>query len=338
MSLVIAAHDEAAVIGERLAGCAELDYPRDRFEVIVADDGSTDGTAEIAAAHPGVCVVRGTERRGKVAALNLGASVAGGDVVLFSDANNRFVPGTLRAVAAPFADPRVGVVAGRKVIDDGTGRPLDRVENGYWRYESAILRLEATVGSVTGVTGECLAVRRHLYRDMPIGVVNDDLYLAARTALDGWRVAYAPDAVSIERASATAAAESTRRGRIVRGRYQALGQLLPALALRRPAYAFQLVSHKALRLLVPWAVLAGAVATMWLAVSTPSIVPRVLLGLALGFLLTAAAGWRADRRRQGRRWTWLPYYLCRVAGAGVAGTLQAFSRSNGALWAKVPRG
>ncbi len=338
VSLVIAAHDEAEVIGERLAGCDELDYPRDRLEVIVADDGSTDETGEIAAAHPGVRVVRGPERRGKVAALNLGASVAQGDVILFSDANNQFVPGTVRAVVAPFADPRVGAVAGRKVIDDGTGRPLDRVENGYWRYESMILRLEAAVGSVTGVTGECLAVRRDLYRDMPVGIVNDDQFLAARTALDGWRVAYAPEAMSIEHASATTRDESVRRGRIVRGRYQALGRLLPALVLRRPGYAFQLVSHKGLRLLVPWAVVTGVVATVALAVTTTSPVPRVLLALGAAFVVTAAAGWHADRVRQARHWTWLPYYLCRVAVAGMAGSVQALSRSNGALWAKVPRG
>ncbi len=124
----------------------------------------------------------------------------------------------------------------------------------------------------------------------------------------------------------------------MRGRVQALQRLLPALVLRRPAYAFQLVSHKGLRLLVPWAVIAGLAATLVLATTTTAVVPRVLLGLGLAFVVAAGVGWRVDRRREGRHWTWVPYYVCRVATAGLAGSLQGFSRSNGALWTKVPRG
>lgn len=337
---MIAAHNEAGVIGEKLAGCEQIDYPRDRLEIIVADDGSTDGTADLAAAHAGVRVVRGAERRGKVAALNLGASVARGEIIVFTDANNTYVPGAIRAMVAPFADPGVGIVAGRKVIDDGTGRPLDRVESAYWRYEAAILRLESRVGSVTGVTGECIAVRRRLYHPIPIGIVNDDQYLASRTALEGWRVAYADEALSIERASATTAGEGTRRGRIVRGRMQALGRLLPGLLLNRPAYAFQLISHKGLRLLLPWAVLLGVLADVVLVVTTPSVPARLLLAAGGVFLAVGALGWWVERRpHEGRHWTYLPYYVVRVALSGIAGTMRAMAtRTGAATWTKVERG
>ena len=336
VSLVIAAYNEEKIILERLSNCDELDYPRDRLEVIVVADGSDDRTAELASTHPGVHVLHTPERSGKLAALNRAVAAATGDVFVFSDANNRYTRDTLRELVAPFADPNVGVVTGRKAIDDGTGRPLDRAEGLYWRYEDKLKRLEARVASVTGVAGEILAFRRGAYISPPEGTMNEDFVQAMLAALDGWRVAYAPEAVSLERASATIEDEATRRTRLVTGRAQAMRVLLPQLARRRPLLAWQVASHKGLRPLVPWALLAAALSNARLTRSSGWA--RALFAAQLLFYAAAAAGWQDERQNRRRRWSYLPFYFCRMNVAAVGGMRDFAARRREAVWAKVDRG
>ena len=335
VSLIIAAYNEEAVIEAKLANCHALDYPPEQLEVIVAADGSDDRTAELAGRDTRVTVLHQSQRRGKVAAINRAVDVAQGEILVFSDANNRYLPETLRRLVAPFADPAVGVVTGRKAIDDGSGRPLDRAEGLYFRYESKIKDWESRIGSVTGVSGEILAVRRAAFRPPPAGTVLDDFMLAMHAALDGWRVAYAPDAISLEPASATLSDEAMRRTNIVTGRYQALWRLFPEM-LRRPQLAWQVISHKALRALIPFAMLAAGLSNLWLARWTR--LARVLMLLQTTFYSAAALGWWNERQGRRNRWLYLPYYFCRVNFAAVRGLQRFLSRGNPALWPKVRRG
>jgi cellulose synthase/poly-beta-1,6-N-acetylglucosamine synthase-like glycosyltransferase len=336
LSLIVVAHDEAAVIDARLENCFALDYPADRLEVLVAADGSQDGTAEIAARHPGVRVLHQPERRGKLAAMNRAFAAAGGDVLVFSDANNRYDRGALRELVAPFADPAVGVVTGRKAIDDGSGRELDRAEGLYWRYESRIKEWESTVGSVAAVAGETLAFRREAYRPPPPGTMNEDLAQALLAAADGWRVVYAPRALSLERASATTVDEATRRSRLVTGRWQALAMLLPRLVRRRPLLAAQVVSHKGLRPLVPWALLAAVASN--LALARRRRWARAVAAVQVGFYAAAAAGWRRERRGRRSRLLYLPYWFCRMNAATLQGLWRFVTRRQEAVWVRVRRG
>lgn len=336
VSLVIVAFNEEDVIGEKLANTRSLDYPRERLEVVVVADGSDDRTPELAREVEGTRVLFEPERRGKLAAMNRAFEATSGDVLVFSDANNRYSANALRALVAPFADRSVGVVTGRKAIDDGQGRPLDRAEGLYWRYESKIKEWESAAGSVTGVAGEALAFRREAYRSPRPGTMNDDFVQAFLAALDGWRVVYAPEAVSLERASATLADEATRRSRLVTGRWQALRELLPMALRRNPRFAWQVVSHKGLRPLVPFAMLGAAVSNASLARDRGWA--RALLGLQAGFYAAAFAGWEMDRRGKRNRWLYLPYYFCRMNAATLDGIRNFFARRHEAVWAKVRRG
>src|SRR5581483_12097927 len=151
------------VIAGRLENLRASDYPAERLELIVAADGSNDRTVERARSVRGTTVVHRADRRGKLAAIAHAWEVASGDILVVTDANNVFAPDTLRELTAPFADPEVGVVTGRKAIDDGSGRPLDRAESLYWRYESRLKEWETTVGSVPAVAGEILAFRRSAF-------------------------------------------------------------------------------------------------------------------------------------------------------------------------------
>jgi len=148
LTLIIAAYDEAAVIEAKLRDTLALDYPADRLQVIVAADGSTDATAAIAASFaPRVELVHRPARAGKMAAINRAMEQARGEVVVFSDANNRYLPDALREMARPFADPAVGAVTGRKTVaaEDGLGYS----EGLYWRYESKIRSWETRLAMGT---------------------------------------------------------------------------------------------------------------------------------------------------------------------------------------------
>lgn len=336
VSLVILAYNESALILDKLENALALDYPRDRLEVLLVADGSDDGTAELAREVPGVRVLYEPERRGKLAAMNRAARHARGEILVFSDANNRYTPEALRELAAPFADARVGVVTGRKAIDDGSGRALDHAEGLYWRYESKLKEWESAAGSVTAVAGEILAFRREAFIEPPAGTMNEDFVQAMLAALEGWRIVYAPRARSLERASATVADEATRRARLVTGRWQALSVLLPRLLVRRPGLAWRVASHKGLRPLVPWALAAAAASNAALARSARW--PRATGLVHLGFYAAAAAGWFGERRGRRNRALYLPYYFCRMNVATLRGLGDHVTHRHEAVWARVERG
>lgn len=336
VTLVVVAYNEEDVIGSKLENCRGLEYPPELLEVLVVADGSDDATAERARAAEGVRVLHRPERQGKLAAMNRALEAASADVIVFSDANNHYSANALRALVAPFADPAVGVVTGRKAIDDGHGRALDRAEGLYWRYESKLKEWESATGSVTGVAGEALAFRREAYRSPRAGTMNDDFVQALLAALDGWRVVYAPEAVSLERASATIADEATRRSRLVTGRWQALRELLPIAIRRNPRLAWQVVSHKGLRPLVPFAMIVAAASNA--ALTRRAAWARMLLVLQAVFYGAALAGRESERRGRRNRLLYLPYYFCRMNVATLGGIRNFFAHRHEAVWAKVRRG
>jgi poly-beta-1,6-N-acetyl-D-glucosamine synthase len=336
ISLIILAFNEADVIEARLANALELDYPRDRLELIVVTDGSSDDTPDRARQVPGVRLLHRPERGGKLAAMNRGAEQASGELLVFSDANNTYSVNALRELAAPFADPAVGMVTGRKAIDDGAGRPLDRAEGLYWRYESKLKTWESAVGSVVGAPGEIVAFRREAYASPPIGTMNEDFVQSLLVATSGWRSVYAPDACSLERASATIADEATRRSRLVTGRSQALRRLLPHLLRRNPTYAWQVISHKGLRPFVPWALATAALSNLLLLRGRSW--PRWLGVAQVGFYAASVIGWHDTRAGRRRSWTYLPFYFCRMNVATLRGLRDFAVGRQEHVWARVRRG
>jgi len=211
----------------------------------------------------------------------------------------------------------------------------DRAEGLYWRYESQIKTWETAVGSVTAAVGEMLAFRREAYQRPAPGMLTEDFVQVMLAAAEGWRVVYVPDAVSLERASSTLDDEAVRRSRLVAGTWQATWQVLPRLALRRPGLAWQVASHKALRPLVPWALLAIAASTLRLA---PCARWARWMGAAqCGFYATALIGWRHERSGRRNRWCYLPYYFCRMNLAALKGLWSVLLDDTGGVWERVPR-
>lgn len=334
LSVIVLAYNEETEIEARVDNLRALDYPEANLELIVVADGSDDATAE-RAREAGATVLHQPERRGKMAAMNRAAEMARGEILLFSDANNRYTSDSAWAIVKPFADPEVGVVTGRKVIDSGSGRALDQAEGTYWRYEAKIRSWESATGSTTGVNGEIIAFRRNAFPAPPEGTMNEDFVQAMMAALHGWRVVYAPEAVSIERASATAADELTRRSRLVTGRAQALTQLFPRMLFRRPGLTWKLISHKGLRPLVPLWMLLAILANVMLAFDHGWA--QALLVCQGAFYALALLGWAADIAGKKNRLLFLPYYFCRANLATLGGIWNFTTGRHEAIWQRVRR-
>jgi cellulose synthase/poly-beta-1,6-N-acetylglucosamine synthase-like glycosyltransferase len=248
VSLVVAAHREGDVIEAKVANAASLDWPRERLEVIVACDGSPDDTPARARAA-GADLVLELPWGGKVRAQDTAVQRASGDLLAFSDANALWEPGALRALAAPFADPRVGYACGQVgfVGAQGTNQ-----EGLYWRYEMAIRERESDLQSVTAGNGAIYAVRREAYIHVD-PVMGHDLSLPFNLVKRGWRAVYAPAARATEKMVPTIEGEFARKRRMMSHTWPILlrGGLLSPRGYP-PLYALMIASHRALRYATPF--------------------------------------------------------------------------------------
>lgn len=290
VSVLVAAWRERATIEAKLQTLAAQSYPAELTEVIVACDGSDDGTPDEARAAgerlmPGrVKVIALPERRGKPAALNAALAAASGELLVYTDARQRLSEGAIERLVEDLGDPEVGVSGGRLELDGGA--PV----SAYWRYESAIRRWEGAAGSTVGVSGALYAIRRALASALPEETILDDVLVPARARLAGFRVAYQAEAVAFDRA-AESGREFRRKVRTLSGNFQ-LCALEPRLLspLANPAW-LDFASHKLARLAVPWALLAALAASLALPWPWPlALAGPQLAGYALALARLAGVG------------------------------------------------
>jgi cellulose synthase/poly-beta-1,6-N-acetylglucosamine synthase-like glycosyltransferase len=265
VALLIAAHNEAGVIEERINNALALVYPRDRFEIVIASDGSDDGTAEVCRRYQdGVRILAFAQRQGKAGTLNAAIQQLDAEVVALSDANTTMDVDSIRRLARWFADPKVGAVCGRLVLTDPrTGRNADGL---YWRYETFLKRCEGRLSGPLGANGAIYAIRRSLFTPLPPGTILDDLVIPLVAKLrSGCRIVYDPDALAHEETAPDLGGEFHRRARIGAGGFQALAILWPLLHPRHGWTAFTFWSHKVLRWACPFLMLVALVAAAMLA-------------------------------------------------------------------------
>jgi cellulose synthase/poly-beta-1,6-N-acetylglucosamine synthase-like glycosyltransferase len=283
VSLIVAAHDEEEVIERKVRNALGLDYPRERLEVIVASDGSSDRTVELARVA-GADLVLELPRAGKVAAQNAAVERARGELLAFSDANALWATDAMRHLVASFADPRVGYVCGQlRLAADGSANE----EGAYWRYEMAVRELESDLGGITAGNGAIYATRRDSYIVLDSARGHDLCFPFAMTKR-GWRALYAPGAVAEEKMAPTVGGEFARKRRMMNRTWGVVlrdGMLSPRGY--GPLYAFQMLSHRALRYASPFLHLLalganlallgqGAIYTVTLAIQGAAIVAAAL--------------------------------------------------------------
>ena len=283
VSVVMAVHNGAAMLHEQLDHLLGLEAALVR-EVIVVSDGSTDATAAILlqANHARLRTIVLDEQVGKAAALNHGIAAACGEILLFVDIRPRVQPGALAALLSNFADERVGCVAGELLLNSaGQDATASAVSGLYWKYEQWIRNCEAAWDSPVGVYGGFYAVRRELASLLPAGTILDDMYQPLSILRKGYRSVLDRSAFVLDTWPAQAKGEFARKVRTLSGNFQLIA-LAPWLLTPKNRVLMQLVSHKLLRLVVPYFFVLLLLSSAWLGVTS---------GWMLLFALLQAAFW-----------------------------------------------
>ncbi len=331
VSVIVAAHDEADVIARKVENVLALDFPHDRVELIVASDGSEDGTVELARTAVGSrrsAVVLDLPRRGKVLAQDAAVDAAKGEILAFSDANAFWDAGALRALVRPFADPQVGYVCGRLayLAPDGSNQ-----EGVYWHYENWVRGLESRIGSVTAGNGAIYAVRREAYMRLDPRT-SHDLAFPFNMVKRGWHAVYEPAARAAERPVASVEGEFRRKRRMMSHAWPAVlgGGMLDPRGYGL-VYGFEILSHRALRYATPFlhvVVLATNVALLGEG-------PVYVAALAAQVALLAGAALAGPLRGRPRALALCRYYVLMTASLG-AGLWDALRHGTPATWEREP--
>jgi glycosyltransferase involved in cell wall biosynthesis len=313
VSLLISAYNEEHVIAAKLRNSLALDYPAEKLEIVIASDGSTDSTAQIArlmAEREGqgrIHLLEFAENRGKVVVLNDAVPRLGGEIVVFSDASSMLQPNALRELVSNFADARVGAVSGVYQVLNRDGATLGRQEDFYWKYETFIKLQEAKLGTLTGAHGCLHAIRKALYPFPPAGTINDDFVIPTSVLKRGFWIAYETNAISSEEAQEMAG--FGRRVRIMAGNIEQMGELKAFFWPPRPFLFLCFLSHKGARILSPLAMLVVALSNLLL---WQDALYRWLLGVQAvfyGLAALGALGWLKPKILR------LPFYFCMINAA-----------------------
>jgi cellulose synthase/poly-beta-1,6-N-acetylglucosamine synthase-like glycosyltransferase len=336
VSVIISAYNEEKDIEEKVRNTQSLDYPKDKLEIIVASDGSTDHTEEIvirfAKNNAGASVIlhRVEGRLGKTAAQNSAVRIARGEVVVFSDAASLYDRGAIRALVRNYADPTVGAVSGRYSYLNKKGASVGFATILFWNLENFIKSRQTRIKTVTGCCGCIYSVRKDLYTELPPTIISD-LVEPLTILKKGYRIVFESGAQALEETTEKPKDEFKMRVRvIVRGMNGLLYMRSLLNPFQYPFVAFQLLSHKVLRWLVPVFCIIIFFTSLLLA-PTSGFYASVFILQCLFYLL-ALAGFVLEKR--GFRWKalYLPMYFTIVNAASLVSLFKVCKGENIVVW------
>ncbi len=332
VTLMISAYNEEKVIEAKIENSLALAYPREKLNIVVVSDGSTDQTEAIVASYSarGVALWSFQPRHGKISAINRAMERIEDEIVILSDANVIYESGVIGELVKHFKNSAVGAVSGSVSVIDAPCR-IGWLEWVYQRYENTIKKLETQIGSITGVDGAMYAIRKSAYRKIQENVILDDLVISMAIARQGKRILFEPKAKGFEHAAMTVEEGFKTRVRVTAGAVQAikLGIVFPPLS--QPFSLFKFISHKILR----WAMPLVLIALFAL---------NILLmdqGLYMGFLLFQSAiyilGLLGFLTKASVYFLAIPFYFCMQNVATLVGIWRGLRDRQSVMWDKAER-
>ena len=341
VTFMICAYNEQDVVDMKMENTLQLDYPHDKLHIMWVTDGSTDQTNERLARYADVEVVFSPERRGKTAALNHGISMVRSEITMMTDANTIVNREAVREIVRCFQDPQVACVAGEKrVMARHEGQAAAEGEGLYWKYESALKRMDSELYSAMGAAGELNAIRTRFYEPMPETALLDDFVMSMRMVDQGYKIAYTSDAYAMEYGSADLTEESKRKRRIAAGGLQSVWWLRQMMnPFRRPIVAFQFVSHRVLRWsITPIALLALIPLNVALVMMKAGTIYTVIWILQVLFYLAVLASWILEKQGCKNKLLYVPYYFLFMNLNVFRGMKYLSTHSTSGAWEKAKRG
>ena len=349
VTMVVPAYNERGYLTDKLQNCLAQDYPAHRLRLLFVIEGSNDGSAEYLASRqaelPNLTVLSGSQRLGKVAAMNRAMGDVETPITIFTDANTHLNPEAVRRLVSHFIGPDVGAVTGEKRIRAaGTDTAAGSGEGLYWRYESFLKKLDAELHTIVGAAGELFAIRTDLYEPVETDTLLDDFIISLRIAGRGFRVAYAPDAYALEHPSHSVGEEMKRKVRIATGGFQAMNRLAYLLNVSRYGWlTFQYVSHRVLR----WAITPFCLPALLLLNAIMLTQPvglnsgvgfwQVLFGLQLAFYAAAGVGYVLENRQTRWKLTFVPFYFVFMNWCVLLGFWRYGNGNISGIWEKSRR-
>ena len=333
VTLIVSCFNEENVIRQKLENSLALDYPKEKLKIVVVSDGSTDSTDQIVKefASEQVELIRQEGRLGKTMGLNLALETVDTEIVVFSDANAMYQSDAIQKLVRNFADERVGYVVGAALYTDSDAGASAGNENLYWRYELAIKSMESRLHSVVGGDGAIYAIRSSLWQPLQQRDINDfvnPLQIVAK----GYRGIFDAEAKCFEETAGSFDKEVARKERIVN---RSIRGLMRVKQVMNPGvtgiFAFEVISHKLLRWLIPLFLAVGVVGSALLAIWGYGLFQLVVLGAFLMTLLATKAH-LAENREQLSWFLTVPYYFIMVNAFAVRGILKALKGETQVTW------
>lgn len=353
VTMIVPAYNELAYLPDKLQNCLNQDYPAERLHLLFVVEGSTDSSAEYLERRkvdiPNLTVLAGSQRLGKVAAINRAMPHVQTPIVIFTDANTELNPEAVSRLAKRFGAQNVGAVTGEKRISVHNSEAAAGSGEGlYWRYESFLKKLDAQLYTIVGAAGELFAIRTALYQPVEPDTLLDDFVISLRIAGRGHRVDYAPDAYALERPSHSVGEEMKRKVRIATGGFQAIRRLGYLLNVFKYGWlSFQYVSHRVLR----WAVAPFCLPLLFLLnvlmLTQPATQAAdaltdgrfwwLLLALQIVFYAAAYIGYVVESRQTRWKLTFVPFYFVFMNWCVLLGFARFCTGNISGVWEKSRR-
>jgi poly-beta-1,6-N-acetyl-D-glucosamine synthase len=338
VSLVVAAYNEEDFIHIKIKNTLELDYPKDKLQVIFITDGSSDATTQIIRDSP-FELLHQPERRGKVAAMNRAIGYVKAPIAVFCDANTLLNRECIRELVKHYTNPKVGAVAGEKKVLAGADARAAGAEGIYWKYESFLKKLDSEFYSVVGAAGELFSVRTQLFERAQEDTIIEDFVQSLKVCLKGYVVRYEPKAYATESASLSMREEQKRKVRICAGAFQAMGMLKELFnVFKYPVLSFQFISHRILRwTLCPVCLILLLISNIGIVIMGAGWIYSVILGLQGCFYLAAITGWLYANRNIKLKLLYIPYYFLFMNLSVFMGFSRFIQKRQTVLWEKAAR-
>jgi biofilm PGA synthesis N-glycosyltransferase PgaC len=340
VSLLIAAYNEEDIIVKKIANTLNLDYPKDKIQIIIITDGSTDRTAELVKGFPEVVLLHEDIRSGKMAAIKRAIPFITGEVTVFTDANTFLNSRAILELVKHYQNNKVGAVAGEKrILVEEKADASSAGEGFYWKYESKLKKWDYDLYSNVGAAGELFSIRTALYQPVEADTIIDDHMIAMRIAEKGFIIAYEPEAYAMETASANSKEELKRKVRIAAGGMQSILRLKTAAnPFYYPILTFQYISHRMLRwTITPFLLILVFVLNGLIVLNGEAEIYLILFVGQVLFYLLSLGGLFFESRNIRIKAFFIPYYFCVMNYAVIAGIMRYFRKNQSAAWEKSKR-
>jgi cellulose synthase/poly-beta-1,6-N-acetylglucosamine synthase-like glycosyltransferase len=334
VTYLITAFNEEKSIAAKLEDTLGLDYPKEKLEVMVASDGSTDRTDEIVKgfAGRGVVLKRVEGRVGKTATQNEAVKAATGEIIIFSDATTKYSKDAIRIIVRNYADEGVGAVSGRYEYINPTGAPVGIGTILFWKYENFIKSMQTRIRTITGCCGCIYSVRKDAYVPLPQDIISD-LVEPLKIIEKGYRIVFEPEAVAYEETTEKPSEEFKMRIRVItramRGILYVKSLLNP---FKYPFVSFQLISHKVLRWLIPFFLIGLLVSNYFL---LGYWFYNLIFVMQIVFYFSALIGLLTDRLGHKVKLLAIPLYFCVVNYASFLAFFKTLTGQKTIVWETV---